>query len=394
MSTAFQLTCPPIPVVRIALIGLGQRGMKTLERYAYIEGAEIRCVVDWDLRKVERADAQLRQSGRPPARMLAGQHAWLEACRLPDIDLVYICTDWLSHTPIALEAMRNGKHTAVEVPAATSVDECWQLVRMAERTQRHCFMTENCCYDLFALETLDLCREGRLGDITHCEGGYIHDLASYQPTKTCKDADSTTGGTWIERACIERVGNPYPTHGIGPIAQLLGFHRTDRMEYIVSVSSIAQSPSGKPVNLLNSSLIQTVKGVSILLQLDVSTPRPYSRLQVVCGTCGFVQKYPTPILQLAGGEAIIGDAVLEAMKDFTHSAACKLWHEGKAKGVPNAMNYAMDARLIHCLQNGLPLDIDVYDAAEWSSLAELSRLSAEQGGVPIPVPDFTGERNR
>ena len=140
---------------------------------------------------------------------------------------------------------------------------------------------------------------------------------------------------------------------------------------------------------VNSTLLRTVGGVSILLQLDVTTPRPYSRLQTVCGTKGFVSKYPTPTIQLDGQPLLTGSEAIAAMEQHYTSDAALRWLEGRRLNVPNEMNYAMDARLIHCLRYGLPLDIDVYDAAEWSCIAELSEQSAVNGSRPVPVPDFT-----
>lgn len=367
------MIAPPIPHVRIALIGLGQRGMKTLERYAYIQGASIVCIADIDSEKLSLANTLLQESGRPIARTYPGAEGWKEICQQPDIDLVYICTDWSTHCKMAVTAMEAGKHVAVEVPAAETVEECWQLVNTSERTQRHCFMTENCCYDNFALATLEMKRQGLLGDITHCEGAYIHRIENLS-------------ASWMEQSCAQHGGNPYPTHGIGPIGQLLGLHRTDRMEYLVSLTSDSK-------NKVNSTLIRTVNGVSILLQLDVTTPRPYSRLQTVCGTKGFIQKYPLPTIQLDGeDQPTIGDDALRKAENYFNSPTAQLWQKGHELGVPNEMNFTMDSRLIYCLQNGLPLDIDVYDAAEWSCLAELSRQSAQSGSIPVRIPDFTRGR--
>jgi len=387
MPSAFQLSCPPIPLVRIALIGLGQRGLKTLERYAYIDGAQITCLVDLSQERLALASELLERTNRPAAVTLCGEDAWRRACRREDVDLIYICTEWSSHTPMAVEAMNCGKHVAVEVPAATTVSECWQLVRTAEQTQRHCFMTENCCYDLFALETLELHRQGLLGTITHCEGAYIHNLTSH--SRRAGKPLSDTRKNWIEHACARHGGNSYPTHGIGPVAKLLGFHRGDRMKSLCSITARGVEKDGDVLGRVNSTLISTEQGVSILLQLDVTTPRPYNRLQTVCGTRGFVQHYPLPTLQLASNEALTGEDALQAMAKFATSPAAQLWHKGHAMHVPNEMNYTMDARLIYCLRQGLPLDIDVYDAAEWSCLAELTSLSAHSGGAPVDVPDFS-----
>lgn len=385
MPSVFRLRCSPIPQVRIALIGLGQRGMKILKRYAYIKGAEIDYIADLYENKLEQANSILVQSGRPKAHILAGKEAWKTVCQLPDVDLVYISTEWDSHTKIAVEAMKCGKHVAVEVPAATTVDECWQLVHTAEQTQRHCFMTENCCYDFFSLETLEMYRKGLLGTITHCEGAYIHNLSEKMQQEKMGYSDYPN---WIEKSCNLHGGNPYPTHGIGPIAQLLGFHRNDRMQYLTSVTSQGIEENGRVKGKVNSTLIKTEKGVTIFLQLDVNTPRPYSRIQTVCGTRGYVQKYPIPIVQIEGEEALMGEMALNRMKSYATSEASRFWKEGNLKSVPNEMNYAMDRRLIYCLNNGLPLDIDVYDAAEWSCLTELTQQSALRGGKPISIPNF------
>lgn len=385
MAKALNLRCPALPLVRIALVGLGQRGMKTLKRYAYISGAEIRAVADLSPERVKAANAALALSGRPQAQELWGDEAWLRACRLPDVDLIYICTEWGMHTPIAVEAMRCGKHVAVEVPAATTVSECRQLVQTAEETQRHCFMTENCCYDLFTLQTLEMHRLGLLGEITHCEGAYIHDLT--RPSRQT-GGQTDTRRNWMERACEQHGGNPYPTHGIGPIGRLLGFHRHDRMVSLTAITSRGVACGETVRGCISNALIRTERGVSILLQLDVTTPRPYSRLQTVCGTRGFVQKYPLPAVQLFPQDALTGDEALAAMQKYATSPEARLWHEGHSKGVENEMNYAMDARLVHCLRNGLPLDIDVYDAAEWSCLAELTQTSARSGGAPVEIPSF------
>lgn len=386
MPTVANLACTPIPLVRIALIGLGGRGMKTLERYAFIHGAEIRYLVDIDEQRVLLANQKLMQSGRPQAKVLIGEKAWTEACSMQDVDVVYICTEWRSHTTIATEAMRCGKHVIVEVPAATTLRECWQLVETAEKTRRHLFMAENCCYDFFALQTLEIKRRGLFGQIMHCEGAYIHNLNEYKFAPQHGD----TKHNWMIHSCAQHGGNPYPTHAIGPIAQLLDFHNQDRMVRLVSLSSSITIPNecNSELGHINNTLILTERGVSILLQLDVSTNRPYNRLQTVCGTKGFAQKYPLPTLQLEGEKLLTGNEALSAMQKFATSPASQLWQRGHQLGVPNEMNYAMDARLIYCLQNGLPLDIDVYDAAEWSCLAELTQLSASQGNIPIDIPQF------
>lgn len=392
-GSAYQLRCAPIPLVRIGLVGLGQRGLQTLRRYGDVEGAQICALASLTAEEVERGNALLAESGRPRVRTFVGEEAWREMCALHDLDVIYICTDWKSHARMAVEAMRCGKHAAVEVPAATTVDECRTLVRTAEATQRHCFMTENCCYDWFALATLHLRDTGFFGTITHCEGAYLHDW------RELFSEGHESARAWYRQSC-RHGGNPYPTHGIGPIAQLLRFHRGremgtkvgddakagDRMHHLVSMTGQADGPDSL-LGHANHTLITTERGVTILLQFDGTTPRPYSRIQSVSGTAGFVQKYPLPTVH-SGTLALVGEAAEDHLLRSMTDHAARLWLEGKEKGVPNAMNYAMDQRFIHCLRHGLPLDIDVYDAAEWSCLSELSRRSALEGGTRVDIPDF------
>lgn len=377
-SHVLQLSCEPLPIVRIGFIGLGNRGMATLRRYLVIDGVEITALCDINPSHLADAASLLHVDGKHAPILLDAEDGWKQMCQRNDIDLIYICTDWLTHAPMACYAMEQGKHVAIEVPAATTVEECWRLVDTAERTRRHCFMLENCCYDTFHQATLTMVEKGMLGTLTHLEGAYIHDLRDKY------DADGPKG--WMARLCGEHKGNPYPTHGIGPVCQLLNIHRGDKLDYLVSLTPATDVPHDVCVN---NTLIRTVNGKTILLQYDVTTPRPYSRMQTVCGTHGFVQKYPRRCIMFDGEEPVKGDAVEPIVAKYTKSHIARIQDEGYRIGVPNIMNYTMDRRLIECLREGIPLDMDVYDAAEWSCIAELSEQSALGGGIPIKIPDFT-----
>lgn len=398
------LTCPPIPVLRIGFVGLGNRGILAIERYMHLEGVEVKAICDLRPQNIERAAALLSRFNRSAATAYGEEGGWRQLCGRADIDLVYICTDWLTHTDIAVYAMQQGRHAALEVPAAMSVADCWRLVDTAEQTRRHCMMLENCCYDAFALTTLNMVQQGALGEITHAEGAYIHDLRCHY------FADETEGGyhnNWIKLYSQQHTGNPYPTHGLGPICQWMDIHRGNRMEYLVSMSSreaglsayarrqfgmhSAEATQPYLMGDVNTTLIRTVKGRTIVLQYDVTTPRPYSRHQTVCGTKGFMQKYPVPcvLLDEYGKEPLAGEEFEKVMERYKHPFTATIGEEAKRKEMPNEMNYIMDYRLVHCLRNGLPLDQDVYDAAEWSCITELSELSVRQGSVPVEIPDFT-----
>ena len=398
------LAHPPIPVVRIGLIGLGNRGLLTLERYMLIEHVEIKALCEIRPGNLAKGQALLTKDGHPAATGYTEENGWQQMCCNPDIDLIIICTDWLTHTPMATYAMKQGKHVAIEVPAAMTVAECWQLVDTAERTRRHCIMLENCCYDAFALTTLNMARQGLFGEIMHVEGAYIHDLRSMY------FSDENQGGFhnhWNKAYCMEHTGNPYPTHGLGPVCQILNIHRGDRLNYLVSMSTHQagmteyarrtfgkESPEAQQAYLLgdmNTTLIHTVKGKTIQLQYCTVHPRPYSRSHTICGTQGFAQKYPVATISLedvCSGEA---DSVTteELLQRYQHPFTATIGKEGALKGAPNEMNYIMDYRLIYCLHHGLPLDMDVYDAAEWSCITELSEQSVLNGSRPVEIPDFT-----
>ena len=400
-----QLVTPKIDTVRVGFIGLGMRGPGAVARWTHIPGTKIVALCDLLPERVEKSQEILKNAGLPEAASYSGsEEAWKQLCERDDIDLVYIATDWKHHAAMGVYAMEHGKHVAIEVPAAMNVAECWQLVDTAEKTRRHCIMLENCCYDPFALTTLEMARQGVLGEIMHVEGAYIHDLRSMY------FAEESEGGYhnhWGKRYSIEHTGNPYPTHGLGPACQILDIHRNDRMEYLVSMSTHQagmseyarkrfgeNSPEARQKYKLgdvNTTLIHTAKGKTIMLQYNVSTPRPYSRLQTVCGTLGFAQKYPVPCIALDshGDTPLEGEALEQVLTLYKHPFSATIGEEAHRKGLPNEMNYVMDYRLIYCLRNGLPLDMDVYDAAEWSCITELSEKSVLNGSIPVEIPDFT-----
>ena len=357
--------------MRLGIIGLGQRGLRTIQRYRYIEGATIVALSDIHPERIREAQALLGSLGCPEAKGY-GREQIPQMLYSGEVDLVLICTDWYSHVPLACSALEAGLHVAVEVPAALTLEDCWRLVETSERMRRHYFPLENCCF----------VAKGRLGRIKHCSGGYIHDLHSLS---ALGQGEIPLLG-WMDEGYPFAAGNAYPTHGIGPLAQLLDIHHGDRFTELYAISSDPEAPLSERVSTI---LLRTELGRTASLHLDLCTPRPYSRLQSLSGSEGFLCKYPIPTLQLRGwSEALSGGEV----EDYLAREACsplEPWIQGgKAKGVENVMNYVMDARLIHCLRRGLPLDLTVYDAALWSSVIELSARS-EGERRPVEIPDFT-----
>ena len=401
-TDVLELRCEPIDTVRIAFVGLGMRGSGAVHRYTFLDGVKVVALCDVVPENVERANEILAERGFASADTYTGPEDWRRVCERDDVDLIYVCTHWDLHTPIGVYAMEQGKHVALEVPAALTVEECWQLVSTAEKTRRHCIQLENCNYDFFEMTTLNMAQQGLFGEIVHTEGAYIHDLRFL-------NFNDTIGywNMWRLKHNAQENGNLYPTHGLGPIAHILNIHRGDRMDYLVSVSSAQfgmtayakekfgeDSEYAKKTYLngdMNTSVIRTVKGKTIMLQHDVTSPRPYSRLHTISGTNGFAQKYPRPGIALEpDAHRFLSDVALDSLlRLYEHPIVSEVGQKAKEVGGHGGMDFIMDYRLIYCLRYGLPLDMDVYDAAEWSAVIELSRTSVANGGRPVRVPDFT-----
>ncbi len=390
-----------LDTVRIGFIGLGNRGPGAVERINYIQGVEIKALCDIRPEKAEAARKLLESSAHKPDLYSGKQEAWKEVCDRKDIDLIYIATPWHLHTPMALYAMEHGKHVAVEVPAAKTLDECWQLVETSERTRKHCMMLENCCYDFFELLTLNMARQGFFGEIVHGEGAYIHNLLDMNFAK------ESYHDMWRLKENF-RNGSLYPTHGLGPICQVMNINRGDAMDYLVSVSSNDFMMRPKAIELaatdsfykqfadknyrgnMNTTTIRTRKGRTILVQHDVTSPRPYSRIHLISGTKATASKWPEPERIATSHEKWATETELASLKvQYEPELIKKLGEMAKKIGGHGGMDFLMDWRLIDCLRNGLPLDQDVYDAALWSAIAPLSEWSVANRSNSIDVPDFT-----
>lgn len=403
-TDVLELRSEPIDTVRVAIIGLGMRGLDAVYRYTFLEGVKIVAIADIVPAKVDSAQKVLKRRGWPAAAAYTDTLGWKSICERNDVDLVYICTHWDLHTPIAVYAMEQGKHAAIEVPAALTIDECWQLVNTSERTRKHCMQLENCNYDFFEMATLNMAQKGVFGEIVHAEGAYIHDL---RWLNFMEEKDGGYWNWWRLKHNRTEDGNLYPTHGLGPIAHALNIHRGDKMDYLVSVSTdqfgmtaYAKEKFGDTSAFAkmeykkgdhNTTIIRTAKGKTMIIQHDVTSPRPYSRIHMLSGTKGFAQKWPkTGIALEPNGHSYLSDVQLDSvLKLYEHPIVKEVGKKAKEVGGHGGMDFIMDYRLIYCLRNGLPLDQDVYDAAEWSAVIEASRHSVENGGIPVKMPDFT-----
>lgn len=391
---------PALETVRVGIVGLGARGTGALQRLLRIEGVEIVGLCDLRESQITNGIEMANKAGQKPTGYHSHPEAWKKLCERKDIDLIYILTPWDLHTPQAVFSMNHGKHVFVEVPAATTLEECWQLVNTSEKTKKHCIQVENCCYDFFELMTLNMAQQGFFGEIVHGEGAYIHDLAEmflgdrfYQK--------------WELKQATGKMGNLYPTHGLGPICQAMNINRGDQMAYLTSTSSAdftmaplieqkAKSDSslkpfvGQPMNgNMSTTTIRTVKGKTILVQYDVSSVRPYTRIHLLSGTKAAALKYPSPP-KIAIGHDWVSEAEFKKLEEqFSPPIVRKIGEMAKKVGGHGGMDFLMDWRNIDCLRNGLPVDQDVYDAALWSSVTPLSIASVSNRSNSVDVPDFT-----
>ena len=400
--------------IKVAFVGVGARGTAAVHRVSMIPGVDIVAICDRD---PDRVDANLKwladRKYRSVPKTYIGDEAYKDLCDFGDCDVVYCATPWALHQPVALRALNGGKIPLVEVTAALTTDECWELVEASERLQIPCMQLENCVYGEIELLELNLARLGMFGEITHVEGAYIHDLRGVIRSV---GNDGESGGEWMWRygENMAHKGNRYPTHGLVPLCQTLGINRGDRMDFLVSLENGPHNvnyeyfrkevlddadPRKKdgPAEMgdMNTTLIKTVNGRSIMVQHDVSSPRPYSRACLISGTKGIMRDYPL----MCAFEDRCNDHKAHAwfekdkVDDIRRRYMHPMWRDVSAVaakvGGHGGMDFIMDLRWVWCLQNGEPLDMDVYDLAATSCLCELTEKSVKSGSKPVSIPDFT-----
>ncbi|MGQ9802163.1 MAG: Gfo/Idh/MocA family protein [Candidatus Saccharicenans sp.] len=388
----------PIEVVRVGFVGVGGMGSVHVQNFLNIDGVEIKAICDIVEGKVVRAQNWVEAAGFPrPKGYSRGPWDFKRMCQEEDLDLVFTATPWEWHVPVCVEAMKNGKHAATEVPAAITLEECWQLVETAERFKKHCLMMENCCYDRVELMSLNMVRRGLLGEILHAEAGYLHDLRDVK-------FSSQGEGLWRRQHSWTRNGNLYPTHGLGPVAQCMNINRGDAFDYLVSMSSpsrglqlYAQEKFGPDstqarerfaLGDVNTSLIKTRLGKTIILIHDTNLPRPYTRIHLIQGTRGILQKWPDRIYVEGRSPAHRWEDIEAYAAEYEHPLWKKLSQKGEGRG-HGGMDFIEDYRLVQCLRTGQPMDMNVYDAAAWSAVSALSEKSVARQSEPVKFPDFT-----
>ncbi|XOV93572.1 MAG: Gfo/Idh/MocA family protein [Bacteroidota bacterium] len=392
------LKVAPIDQLRVAFIGTGNRGSSHVRRMAALHPkAKVVAICDIREKKAKASADFMKEKGQKVDIYYGKEEGWKEMVKRDDIDLVLIATPWENHAPMAIYSMQQGKHVACEVPLALTLEDCWKVVDTAEQTQRNCMMLENVCYGDEELWVLNMVNEGLFGTLTYAEASYIHHL-------TPGLFDDKYYKKWRIGHHLVSNANLYPTHGLGPVAQYLGIGRGDRFDHLVSMASLQASLSeysktvdpGNPYynrtdfahGDMNNSLIKTDKGRTVLVQHDVVTPRPYSRINALAGTKGYHEGYPSR-LSLGGHEWMNEDEYNAMREKYKHPIWDELKEEIAQNGGHGGMDFVMTYRMVDAYNKGLPLDMDVYDGMDWSVVTPLSATSIELGSVPVKFPDFT-----
>ncbi|MGW9477942.1 Gfo/Idh/MocA family protein [Saccharomonospora azurea] len=389
--------------VRIGLIGLGNRGMGMLSGWTAVPGAVVTAVCDTLPDRADRAaDTVQSETGRRPTIFTGGDRAYEELCASDEVDLVYVATPWEWHFRQGMAAVKGGKHVGIELPIATELKELWQLVDASERARRHVFLMENCSYGRNELAILRMAHDGLFGELTNGHGGYLHDLRDllfsgyYEPDDWRRAWHATIDASF------------YAMHGLAPIAACMDINRGDRFTHLTATSSAAlgladyrerfmpaDHPSWTETYVKGdrtTSMLMTEKGRMVRAEHDVSSPRPYSRINSIAGTRGLFEDYPTRIYVEPDHSGHQWADAQPYLDRYDHWLWCKVGDDAANNGGHGGMDYILQWRIVQQMRAGLVPDIDVYDSAVWCSSVPLSGESIRKGGRPVAVPDFTRGR--
>ena len=405
-------SAPKLETVRVAFIGLGARGSGHLKSISKLDGVDIVAVSDLYEDNVKTNSKIAKELGKGERHSKIAQYwgsddKWKLMLNEIRPDAVFISTNWNNHAPMAIYSMENGAHAFVEVPIAVSLSDMWKIVNTSEETQKHCMMMENVNYGRDELMYLNMCRKGVIGELLHAEAAYIHELRFQM------NQEKRGTGSWRTHHYANGKGNLYPTHGLGPVAQYMNLGRKDdTFESIISYSSPARGRklyAEKNYNEnhkwnqldyrngdMNTSIIKTNKGKTVMVQWDETSPRPYTRHNLVQGTKGTLAGFPTRVALEGGLEGVVkdhhswikGDGLIQLYEKYDHPLYKRLNQKTKNSG-HGGMDGIMRYRIIECLRNGSPLDQNVYEGCYWSAVTPLSGQSISDGGMPQKFPDFT-----
>ncbi len=396
--------------VNIAFIGVGGRGRSHVRRSILTEGVKITAICDIDPEAISKTQKMLRDAGMPEAAVYSnGEYAYLEMLKRDEIDGVIISTPWLWHTKMAVATMKAGKYAGLEVSAANTIEECWDLVNTSEETGIPCMILENVNYRRDVMAVMNMVKQGLFGEVVHARCGYRHSLLGVKFNEDLKFGDGAKGeARWRTQHSLKRNADVYPTHGLGPIAAMLDINRGNRFLYLTSTASkavglkdyIEEHPQGGkdhphaklPWKLgdIITSIIKTTNGETIIVTHDCNLPRPYSLNFHVAGTDGVTDfDYGHRRIHIEGQTEGHGWDEFKAWQDKYDHPLWKQYGEKASGSGHGGMDFFVTREFINAVKEQRQPVMDVYDAAAWSAVTPLSEASIAQGSAPQYFPDFT-----
>jgi len=408
--------------VRVGIIGTGMRGQNHIEMMLERSDVDIVALADPDPRMLADALTLIKKAGKAePATYPKGNYDYKNLLKRSDVDAVIIATPWEWHIPQAIDSIQAGKIPGVEVCGAIQIQDCWDIVNASEKTGIPVMALENVCYRRDILAVYNMVRQGLFGELLHLQGGYEHDLrgVKFNDGVTPYNSGAEFGdkgyseARWRTQHSVNRNGDLYPTHGLGPVAMMIDVNRGNLLTKLSSVATkarglhqyIVQHPKGGP-NHPNASVnfklgdivttqIQTANGETIILTHDTNSPRPYNLGFRVQGTEGIWQdqhagQFNAGLLYIEGKspKAHAWENPEKMLREYDHP----LWKkfENQAVGAGHGgMDFFVDNAFVECIKRNAPFPIDVYDMATWYAITPLSEKSIAEGGQLQYIPDFT-----
>ena len=382
--------------VRIGYVGLGRRGMGMLETiFSQMKDVEITAICDLSTNRLEKAKQFVIENNHHEP-ILTTQYS--DLVNNPDIDAIILMTGWSGRPAMAIESMRAGKYTAVEVGCADTLDECWDLIRTYEETGVPLMMLENCCYGRREMMVLNMVKQGLFGEIVHCSGGYHHYLTA---TSFFRDEEIPHYRLGHYR---EKNRENYPTHELGPISKVLNINRGNRMVRLSSFASKAVGIKSYALDHLGpdskyaqddyrqgdimNTIVTCENGETILMTLDTTIPRAYySRAFTVRGTKAMSSE-ERKVVFTEGMEEEIANNEAEMFAKYDHPLHTEYIAQGVKEG-HDGMDWLVCRAFIESVKAGINTPIDAYDTVSWMAVGPLSEMSVNQGGIPVEFPDFT-----
>ncbi|MBR5869762.1 MAG: Gfo/Idh/MocA family oxidoreductase [Clostridia bacterium] len=382
--------------INVVFVGLGGRGYGLLNMVLdTMPDVNVIGVCDLYEDRTERAkQAVIDKRGNTPVATLD----YHELLKMEEVDAVITPSAWDAHVPICIDAMNAGKYVATEVGGAYSVDQCWELVKTYERTGIPCMMLENCCYGREELTVLNMIKKGLFGEVIHCEGGYEHDLRD-------EVALGHENRHYRLDNYMNRNGELYPTHELGPIAKYLNINRGNRMISLTAMSSKARGlhtwiNENRGADFENANFafaqgdivitcIKCAHGETIVLKHDTTLPRAYSRGNLVHGTKGIWSEDKYGCMFDGSCEGASWAHKFTDMNEFFPEHEHPLWKDYTAVGGHGGIDYLVMRGFVEAVKAGTQTPIDVYDTASWMVISCLSEDSIAMGSMPVAIPDFT-----